>query len=298
MDEDLELVEVQHHRAHLAAVLADNHWPPDAGPVLGVALDGSGFGDDGSIWGGEWLVGDYRGLDRVACLKRVALPGGTQAILEPWRSLFAQIEADIGWPAFQQRFAGLELTKRLQARPVQVLSAMIERGVNSPLTTSAGRLFDAVAAAVGVCADRIAYEGQAAIELEALCSDLRIDEGYPFAVVEQGGLRVLDPGPLWRQLFADLADGLASSQIAARFHIGFADAVVRLSIDIASTRGLGTVALSGGVFQNRTLFERVTAGLRAGGLEVLSHRRVPTNDGGLALGQAATAAALMLSPSS
>ena len=297
IDEDLELVEVQHHRAHIAAVLADNHWPLDAGPVLGVALDGSGFGDDGSIWGGEWLIGDYRRLDRVACLKRAALPGGTQAILEPWRNLFAQIEADTGWPAFQQRFAGLELTKRLQARPVQVLSAMIERGVNAPLTTSAGRLFDAVAAAVGVCVDQIAYEGQAAIELEVLCGDRHLDEGYPFSVLEEGGLRVLDPGPMWQQLFADLADGLAPSQIAARFHIGFADAVAALSADIASTSGLRTVALSGGVFQNRTLFERVTAGLRAGGLEVLSHRRVPTNDGGLALGQAAVAAALLLSPS-
>ena len=297
MDEDLELVEVQHHRAHLAAALADNQWPLEAGPVVGVALDGSGFGDDGSIWGGEWIVGDYRRLDRVACLKRVALPGGTQAILEPWRNLFAQIEADIGWPAFQQLFAGLQLTKRLQARPVQVLSAMIERGVNSPLTTSAGRLFDAVAAAVGVCAERIAYEGQAAIELEALVGDMLPNEGYPFAVVEQDGLPVLDPGPLWRRLFADLADGVAPSQIAARFHIGFADAVAELSADIASTSGLGTVALSGGVFQNRTLFERVTAGLRERGLEVLSHQRVPTNDGGLALGQAAIAAALMLSPS-
>ena len=291
--EALRLIEVQHHRAHIAAVLADNAWPLDAGPVVGIALDGSGYGDDGSIWGGEWLVGDYRNLDRVGHLRTVVLPGGTQAILEPWRSLFAQIVANIGWDAFTRDYPGLAVTAALEQRPIAVLTKMIEGRINSPLTSSAGRLFDAVAAALGICADRIAYEGQAAIELETRAQGIETAQGYRFGLCEDGGCWVLDPAPMWRELFADLADAVPTARVSARFHVGFAAAVCALGGRIARDRGIETVALSGGVFQNRRLFERVTEGLRARGLAVLAHRRVPTNDGGLALGQAVTAAALL-----
>jgi hydrogenase maturation protein HypF len=288
----LELIEVQHHRAHIAAVLADNDWPLHGGPVLGVALDGSGYGDDGSIWGGEWLLGDYRRLERVAHLRTVALPGGTQAILEPWRNLFAQIVATLGWDNFERKFGMLEIATALRKRPIGIIATMIEGGVNSPRTSSCGRLFDAVAAALNICPDGIAYEGQAAMELEAICRDVEAAAGYGFGFGDDDGLWVLDPTPMWRQLFADLADATPPAQISARFHAGLADAVVELSAQLAAAHAVGTVAVSGGVFQNRTLFERVCAGLRARGLQVLSHRRVPANDGGLALGQAVTAAAL------
>jgi len=291
----LELIEVQHHRAHIAAVLADNDWPLQGGPVLGVALDGSGYGDDGSIWGGEWLIGDYRRLERVAHLRTVALPGGTQAILQPWRNLFAQIVATLGWDNFEREFGMLELATALRQRPIDLLVQMIAGGVNSPLTSSCGRLFDAVAAALAICPDGIAYEGQAAMELEALCRDVEAAQGYDFGIGYDAddGLWLLDPAPMWRQLFADLNGTTPSAQISARFHGGLADAIVELSAQVAAAHAVGTVAVSGGVFQNRTLFERVCAGLRARGLRVLSHRRVPANDGGLALGQAVTAAALL-----
>jgi hydrogenase maturation protein HypF len=287
------LIEVQHHRAHIAAVLADNQWPIDGGPVVGVALDGSGYGDDGSIWGGEWLVGDYRHLTRAAHLRPVTLPGGTRAILEPWRNLFAQIVATMGWDVFERRFGAIDAAVALRRRPVELLSRMIEGQINSPRTSSCGRLFDAVAAALAICADGIVYEGQAAIELEAICADAHGEPGYDFALYDEGGIWVLDPAPMWEELFSDLADALPAARISARFHAGLAEAVVELSARIAAVHRINAVALSGGVFQNRTLFERVCHGLRARGLEVLSHRRVPSNDGGLALGQAVAAAALL-----
>jgi hydrogenase maturation protein HypF len=288
----IPLIEVQHHRAHIGAVLADNGFPIDPNRrVVGVALDGSGYGDDGTIWGGEWLVGNYHGLERVGRLRRVALPGGARAILEPWRSLYAQIIETMGWDAFLARFDRLAAARQLRARPIALLDRMIERGVNSPRTSSCGRLFDAVAAALGICPDRVDYEGQAAIELETLGRDVRPDGGYPFDIVDgDDGVRVLDPAPMWWQLFADLAAGAPRAQIAARFHRGLADAVVELTARVAGPRGISTVALSGGVLQNRTLLEQVAAGLRARGLEVLAHRRVPCNDGGLALGQAVVGA--------
>ena len=169
--EGLELVQVQHHHAHIAAVLADNGWPLDGGPVLGIALDGLGYGADGTLWGGEFLVADYRGYRRVGWLRQVPMPGGTRAILEPWRNLLAQIEVCLGWDEFRRRWPGLELTRRLAERPVPLLRTLMERGLNAPLSSSAGRLFDAVAAALGLCAERISYEGQAAIELESLAVD-------------------------------------------------------------------------------------------------------------------------------
>ncbi len=286
-------IELQHHRAHIAAVLADNQWPADGAPVLGIALDGSGYGDDGTVWGGEWLVGGYTDLKRVAHLRKVPLPGGSKAILEPWRMLFAHLDAAFGWDAFVRERSGLALTQDLAARPVALLQRMLASGLNAPLTSSCGRLFDAVAAAVGICTDAIAYEGQAAIELEAHCGALGDAAGYRFGFTDQTGVRVLDPAPMWRALCDDLAAGAAVRQVATRFHAGLADALTQLSVDLAAAHGLDTVALSGGVLQNRTLFEALCTRLRAAGLDVLSHHRVPSNDGGLALGQAVAAALQM-----
>ena len=296
----LGLVAVQHHHAHIASVLADNGWPLGAGPVLGVALDGLGYGADGTIWGGEILVADYREYRRVGWLKPVPMPGGTRAILEPWRNLVAQIESGLGWDVFCERWRGLELAEGLASRPIGILRAMMERGLNAPLASSAGRLFDAVAAALGLGGETIAYEGQAAIELEALAAGcmetVGAGEGYSFDRTNRDGGIVLDPAPIWPAIFDDLGRGEPPARIAARFHLGFCAAVADLAGDLARGHGLAQVALSGGVFQNRLVLEGIAGRLRGQGLVPLTHRQVPSNDGGLSLGQAAIAAARGLSP--
>ena len=291
--EGLRLVDVQHHHAHIAAVLADNGWPLDKGPVLGIALDGLGFGPDGTLWGGELLMADYRSYRRVGWLRPTPMPGGTRAILEPWRNLLAQIESSLGWESFLGRWPDLEVTRRLVGDPVGVLRAMMARGLNAPLSSSAGRLCDAVAAALGVGGESITYEGQAAIELETLAAPAMADaaSGYPLRISETEEGRVLDPAPLWPVLFDDLGAGRGRDQIAARFHLGLCEALAGLAAGIAQEEGVSEVALSGGVFQNRLILEGLCEGLRSRGLDPLTHGQVPANDGGLSLGQAVVAAA-------
>jgi hydrogenase maturation protein HypF len=288
----LPLEVVQHHHAHVASVLAENGWPADGGPVLGVALDGLGYGADGTLWGGEFLAADYAQCARLAHFAPVAMPGGLRAILEPWRNTVAQLEAHLGWEAFRRDYGDLPLAHALAQRPAEALLGMIARGLNSPLSTSCGRLFDAVAAAAGLCADRASYEGEAAIALEAALDDdwASVASPYPFRVEADANPWRLSPAPLWPALLADLRAGVATATLAARFHAGLALAVADLAERLAGARRLDTVALSGGVFQNRALFERVAALLRERGLAVLGHQRVPANDGGLSLGQAAVAA--------
>jgi len=305
----LPLVEVQHHHAHVAACLAENRYPLDAPPVLGIVLDGLGFGDDGAFWGGEFLLADYRGYERLACLKPVAMPGGAQAAREPWRNLYAHLVAAMGWNAFAARCSGLEVHAYLSAKPRALIDAMIAKGINAPAASSCGRLFDAVAAALGVCRERQAYEGQAAASLEALAEDA-LQSGdcngvyYPFrlARLPENGLLQLDPSPLWNAIIDDLADGVAANTMALRFHRGLTRALVEATEQIAlrarKKARLDTVALSGGSFQNRILFESVAASLRGAGFVVLAHAEVPANDGGLALGQAAIAAAGLIKASS
>jgi hydrogenase maturation protein HypF len=292
-EEGLTIEMVQHHHAHIASCLAENAVSLDAPPVLGIALDGSGLGDDGTLWGGEFLVADYRGYSRAGSLRPVAMIGGARAVREPWRSLYAHIRDSIGWPHFARTYERLAVCRMLQKRPLEALEAMVERGLNSPRGSSCGRLFDAVAAAVGICFDRVSYEGQAASALEA-CIDAdaaaAAGEGYSFDVIE-GERLLLGVGPMWSSLFDDLASGIPAKIIAARFHAGLARAIVEMAGRLACETGIRVVALSGGVFQNKRLFEAVCTGLRSRGLAVLGHRRVPMNDGGLALGQAAIAAA-------
>ncbi len=299
---ELPLKEIQHHHAHIAACMVENGVPLDAPPVLGVALDGLGFGADGSLWGGEFLLADYRGATRLGRFRPVAMPGAASAIHEPWRNTYAHLVAAFGWDLLAARYGALAIVRFLAARPRALLDAMMRRGVNSPLASSAGRLFDAVAAALGICQERAAYEGQAAIELEALV-DQRVmrEEGdaraYPFALVP-GEVACLEPRPMWQALLDDLMQGTPPPVIAARFHKGLAIAVVDMVSHLADVGyGIGSgaaVALSGGVFQNRILLEQVAARLGASGFRVLSHRQVPANDGGLSLGQAVIAAAQAL----
>jgi hydrogenase maturation protein HypF len=294
--EGLHLVEVQHHFAHIAAVLADNGWPLDGGPVLGIALDGLGFGEDGTIWGGELLVADYRGYERVGHLKPVPLLGGAKAILEPWRNAYAHLVTHFGWAEIERRYPDLDLTRHLARKPLPVLETMLERGLNSPLSSSCGRLFDAVAAALGLSREAVAYEGQAAIELEALAVSAITDcrEGYPFHADSGAEGFILDPAPMWAALLEDLNHGEEAGDMAARFHIGLADALVSLALVLSESNGLKTVALSGGVFQNKILLEGVGERLRSTGLQVLCHAQVPANDGGISLGQGVVAAARCL----
>jgi hydrogenase maturation protein HypF len=294
--EGLPVITVQHHHAHFAACLAENAVPLDSEPVLGVVLDGLGWGDDGTIWGGEFLLGDYGGFRRLACLKPVAMPGGAQAIREPWRNAYAHITEALRWPAFIAAYGHTEVARYLGEKPLSVLDGMIARSVNTPLSSSCGRLFDAVAAASGLCRDRALYEGQAAMMLEAVADPAAANEeraAYPFAVAETSpaALLHLDPTPMWHALLQDIAAGTPVPLIAGRFHAGLAIAIVRM---VATLHTSCRVALSGGVFQNKLLLELVTRRLTAQGLDVLTHRLVPANDGGLALGQAVVAAARVL----
>ncbi|MDX1606063.1 MAG: carbamoyltransferase HypF, partial [Candidatus Competibacterales bacterium] len=289
----LPLVAVQHHHAHIAACMADNQRPREAGPVLGIALDGLGYGDDGTLWGGEFLHADYASYRRLARLRPIPLAGGVRAILEPWRLAWAQLDTALGWAAVCCDWGDLAPVRDLQARPTATLATMVARGLNAPYSSSCGRLCDAVAALLGLCRERISYEGEAAIALEAL-ADPGEHGGYPFATRPAADLIELDPAALWPALLQDLRAAVPAPVIAARFHDGLAMAVTDLAATLAAGHGLDTVALSGGVFQNARLASATERALQTRGLQVLRHTRVPANDGGLALGQAVVAAARAL----
>ncbi|MFN0218607.1 MAG: carbamoyltransferase HypF [Hyphomicrobium sp.] len=299
----LPLVETQHHHAHIASCLAENGRPLTAPPVLGIALDGVGYGADGTIWGGEFLLADYLGFERVGTLKPVAMPGGAQAVREPWRNTYAHLMAEIGWPRFALNWNELDLFNFLEQQPRQTLDAMIKGQVNSPLASSCGRLFDAVAAAVGLARDHAAYEGEGAMLFEAAVDHDALenedeDLAYPFSIpkLKRSGLRYIEPVAMWQALLGDLILRTPVPVIAARFHRGLAKAIAQMAGKVAEKRDEGadpidTVALSGGCLQNRVLLEEVDRRLRGAGFVVLMHAKAPANDGGLALGQAAIAAA-------
>ncbi|MEU6713433.1 carbamoyltransferase HypF [Nonomuraea sp. NPDC046802] len=270
-----DLVGVQHHHAHIASCLADNG---EAGPVIGVAFDGLGYGADGTLWGGEFLRADLTSYERLGHLAPVPMPGGSAAIRQPWRMAAAYL---------RDEHPGLDVARRNAPHWADVL-ALAADGINSPMTSSAGRLFDAVSALLGV-RDKITYEGQAAIELEQH-ADPAETGSYP-AAVRDGDVLTLDGSDLVHAAAADLAAGVGTPVIAGRFHNGVTDAIVRTCRTLRERTGLTGVALSGGVFQNELLLERTAAQLREAGFRVLRHVRVPPNDGGISLGQAAVAAA-------
>ncbi|HEX6732552.1 MAG TPA: carbamoyltransferase HypF [Pyrinomonadaceae bacterium] len=294
------LLEVQHHHAHIASCMVENGVALDASPVLGIAIDGLGYGEDGTIWGGEFLLADYRSYRRIAAFKPVAMVGGVQAIREPWRNTYAQLVAGFGWAQFEKRFSALELYRYLTTKPLPTIDRMLQTGLNVPLASSCGRLFDAVAAALGLCADQALFEGQGAMELEALAEQWRpstTESQYIFMITEQtsNGLFYLDSLPMWEGLLEDLGRQTPVAQMAARFHFGLAaairDMVARIRATNAHCASVNTIALTGGCFQNKILLEEVVRLLKADKLSCLFHAKVPTNDGGLSLGQAAIAAA-------
>jgi hydrogenase maturation protein HypF len=273
--EGVDLVPVQHHHAHIVSCLADNGQD---GPVIGVAFDGLGFGPDGTIWGGEFLVADLAGYRRAGHLSTVAMPGGTAAIRQPWRMAAAWLDR-----AFEGEPPGdLAVSARHRDR-WDTVTSMARSGLSSPLTSSAGRLFDAVAAIIGVRYE-VNYEGQAAIELEQL-ADPAVEEGYPVRVAGE----VLDGEDLVRAVVDDVRRGTPAGVVTARFHRGLARATCDMCTRLGERTGLSTVALSGGVFQNALFLEATVQSLEAAGLEVLVHHRVPPNDGGISLGQVAVA---------
>jgi hydrogenase maturation protein HypF len=270
---------VQHHHAHVASCMAENHLK---GKVLGVAFDGTGYGTDGKIWGGEFLVADFAGFERAAHLRYVPLPGGDAAIRQPWRIALSYLRDTFG----ADGLPSLEFLKHVPAKELELVSAMLARNINTVETSSCGRLFDAVSSLINV-RQEVNFEGQAAIELEMLCDP---DEAgsYPFEIVD--GLEAqIDLRPTIDKIVRDLAAMTPKNAIASRFHNTVATFVVEVCRRMKSRTGLSRVCLSGGTFQNIYLIRRSTQYLEDAGFAVFTHATVPPNDGGISLGQAVIA---------
>ncbi len=287
----LPLIAVQHHHAHIAACMAEHGLE---GPAIGLSLDGTGYGTDGRIWGGEVLIAKLDGFERFVHLQYIPMPGGEAAIREPWRMALGALHGagvDVESP---------QVLALLGAKPqeVHVLKRMIERELNTPLTSSCGRLFDAVAAVVlgrGV----VDYEAQAAIELEGIAVDEldELDSGYSLEL-HPGNWSAREPArisatPLWRELLNDLGAGASKARIAARFHAGVASAFIRAAKLAREATGIQGVVLSGGCLHNRRLARLLRTGLEKDGFRVYQHRNVSPGDGGLSYGQAVVAAAIL-----
>ena len=277
----LALVPVQHHHAHVVSCMVENGITQ---PVIGVALDGTGYGTDGCIWGGEFLVADYRGFRRWGHLEYVPMPGGEAAIERPYRMALGYLSSLLGTGVATSDLRFLDGVAREE---IDLVVRQVEQGLNAPLTSSCGRLFDAVSALIGV-RGTVDYEAQAAIELEMAAGD-DARGAYPFSIEEQGDLSVVRLRALFEGLLDDLRRGATRSDMSARFHRTVADIVLEMCRRLAAETGIARVALSGGVFQNRLLLRLVATALEGAGFDVLTHAKVPTNDGGVSLGQAVVA---------
>jgi len=280
----LRLVPVQHHHAHIVSCLVENRVEET---VIGVAFDGTGYGPDGTIWGGEFLLADWQSYQRVGHLECVPLPGGSAAIKKPYRMALSYLYTLLG-EDFSLK--GLPLSK-LNMNEVDIIKHQMKQGINSPLTSSAGRLFDGISALAGVRGE-VEYEAQAAIELEMIATDEldRVGEGvYPFSIVEEQGVKVVKLGELISAVVQDSRERVSLSVVSIKFHRTMAQIIVSMCNIIAREKGINRVALSGGVFQNRLLLRLAVPALHKEGFTVLTHRLVPCNDGGVSLGQAVVA---------
>ncbi|MBN2186388.1 MAG: carbamoyltransferase HypF [Dehalococcoidia bacterium] len=287
----LKLIPVQHHHAHIVSCMVDNGLQS---PIIGVALDGTGMGGDGHIWGGEFMVADYQSFNRVGHLEYLPLPGGDAAIKRPYRIAIAYILSLLGESALNQ---GLAFMRQVGEVEVEVIKRQIERKINTPLTSSMGRLFDAVSALTGIRSE-VDYEGQAAVELEMAaykaCPEhdggINNKESFPYSMIEDNGIRIVQLGALLSAIIEGLKQGISSpGRISVKFHNTVALMVSEVCRLIANETGINQIALSGGVFQNRLLLRKTVTSLEKGGFTVFTHQQVPCNDGGISLGQAVIA---------
>ena len=272
---------VQHHHAHIVSAMAENGVEGD---VIGVALDGTGFGLDGTIWGGEFIRANLRDFDRLAHLRKVPMPGGSMAIKEPWRMAMVYLSEAFGDEATKLK---IDPMKRIDFQRWDILKRAIKRKVNTPLTSSMGRLFDAISSLLSV-RDEVHYEGQAAIELEMI-ADHEVEEEYRFHIHRDEMPMVIDPTEMIRGMVRDLIDRVPASKISGKFHRTISRMVIETCEAIRSKEKSSRVVLSGGVFQNIFLLSLVTESLKRSGFEVYTHHLVPANDGGISLGQAVVA---------
>lgn len=296
---NLQLVEIQHHHAHIAACMAENQISLDTKPVLGIAFDGLGYGEDGTLWGGEFLLADYGKFERLVTFKPMSMIGGEQAIYQPWRNTFSQLNNAFTWEEVQEKYSDLEIIKFLETKNPKLLKQIIEKGINSPLTSSVGRLFDAVAAAIGICREQCSYEGQAAIEMETIANvnilnDDKETINYSFKLEKSDNIYYIDTSCTWREILNDLKQQISPSEIAGKFHQSLANTIVTIVKKLQQKYQFNQVALTGGVFQNQILLQQVKMRLQKLEINVLTHSIVPTNDGGLSLGQSVIAAAKYL----
>jgi hydrogenase maturation protein HypF len=299
----LKTIGIQHHHAHLASCMADNRV---ASPVIGVVFDGTGWGEDGNIWGGEFMVADYQSFSRIGHLEYLPLPGGDAATKRPYRTAISYLLSLLGEKALDRatslshnssyrnkndHTSDISFENQASQIELDIIKSQIARKLNSPLTSSMGRLFDAVSALLGI-REIIDYEGQAAIELEmAACDENYIndDRSYPFQILQDKDITIVKLNGLFTAILEDMDRKFSQAAISIRFHNTIADIAAEMCRLIASWTGIQQVALSGGVFQNRLLLRKTISLLEKDNLKVLIHRQVPCNDGGISLGQAVIA---------
>lgn len=282
---DIPVVGVQHHHAHIAAVMMEHGMAKDHPPVLGVVLDGLGLSEGGEIWGGEFLHADYQGFTCLAHFPPVALIGGDRAMKEPWRNLYAHLVAALGWTSVEKVYGNLAIVERLKGKNLRICDQMMAKGINVPATSSAGRLFDAVAAALGICFDQITFEGEAAIALEQMAQHAPdVQEIYDNLTLDTWA-------GIWQGLLADLNTNVEPEVIARKFHNTLTDVICQQVVEITKQHDIEDVILSGGVFQNKLLLEQTVHRLKKSGKAVYWPTSFPANDGGLSLGQVGLAAA-------
>ncbi|MBU4342795.1 MAG: hypothetical protein KKG21_02175 [Candidatus Omnitrophica bacterium] len=276
--------EIQHHEAHIASNIVDNTIK---GNVIGIAFDGTGFGRDGNVWGGEFFIGAIKGLKRAAHLKYVPMPGGEASIREPRRMAFSYL--------YTSNLPILPILTRLDKDRLGLLAQMIDRGINSPLTSSMGRLFDAVAAMVGIRSE-VKYEGQAAMELEKAISHqppaISCKKRYDFKYKNEDGIIVIDWKPVIKGIVSDLQNKKTKAEISLKFHNAVCHMIKDVCVILRKKYKIIKVCMSGGVFQNRYLRENTRPLLEERGFKVYLHKRLPAHDGNIALGQAAIAAGI------
>ena len=285
---NIPLTQVAHHYAHFVSCMVDNALPKSHPKIIGVVLDGLGLGENNELWGGEFFIGNYEGYERVGTFKSVGLAGLDKAGKEPWRNLLSHLEAKLTFAHIYTKYPSLEAVQQLQDKPYQMMLQVLSKEHLSPKVSSVGRLFDAVAASLGICFDQLQYEGQAAMELEALVDEDILHQesdvlAYPFLIVKDD-LPYVEPCSMWERLFADLANGEARSTIATRFHKGLAMSIVQM-VQLVSKGKIKEVSLSGGVMQNKVLVEQITVRLEEQNFQVYTHHIIPAGDQGVCVGQ-------------